>query len=149
MKNFNPAEARAETRRALAPNRRRMPLSVKLASALHALGLDPANVDFDHDPAISLRPIDPATGDTIPPQLDPRYIVPRSRADHARKTFGDSKPLSGDVSLAAKVKRVEAKRADFRHRLLAKADPDMVATAPKRRLRAIPSRPFPKKRKPE
>src|ERR1700749_4999245 len=102
-----------------------MPLKVKLQAALIALGLDPDDVDFDHVPPLVMRPINPETGDTIPPANDPRYIVPLSRAVHRAKTFGDHVPLSGDVSKIAKMKRVGTKETEFRARLLAKGSAEV------------------------
>lgn len=117
-----------------------MSLAVKLAAALHALGLDPGDVDFDHFPSLAMRPVDPETGDTIPPANDARYIVPMARAEHKSKTFGDSRPLSGDISLIRKLTRVEAKQAAFRARLLAKDTGD--DPPPQKRRRAWPARKF-------
>lgn len=122
-----------------------MSLSIKLSAALYALGLDPDDVEYDHCPALAMRPVDPATGDTVPPANDPRYIVPRSRADHKAKTFGTSIPLSGDISQIRKLDRVEEKHAAFRQKVLAKTTPADVAPAQRRRACAIPSRPFQKK----
>lgn len=119
-----------------------MPLSVKLASALIALGLEPEDTNFDHSPALAMRPIDPETGDTIPPANDPRFIVPMSRADHKAKTFGNATPLSGDVSKIAKLDRVEAKAAAFRARLLAK---ETGADPPPKGKRPWPKRTFGRK----
>jgi hypothetical protein len=122
-----------------------MPLSVKLASALIALGLDPDDVDFDHDPALAMRPIDPETGDTIPPANDPRAIVPRASAAHKIKTAGTHVPLSGDISKIAKLKDVEKKEAAFRARLLAR---DTGEDPPATKKKAWPKRPFSSRRKP-
>ena len=130
------------------PKRKAIPLGVKLAAALIALGMDPDDVEWDHDPAIGMRPINPETGDTIPPANDPRAIVPRLGAAHKAKTFGDHRPLSGDVSQIAKIKRVDRKHEEFRQRLLAKATGEPVAAPTKHKGPAIPSRPFPKRKKP-
>jgi hypothetical protein len=151
--------------------RAHMPLKTKLAAALHALGLDPSAVDFDHCPALAMRPVDPVTGDTVPSQNDHRFIVPRSREDHKAKTDGTHIPLSGDLSQIAKVKRIERKREEFCRAVLAKGSaPDSPQSAggraraaslsPARRAeiaslaactrwgsRSIPSRPFPKRSK--
>ena len=123
--------------------RRHMPLSVKIDAALYALGLDPKDVQWDHSPALGMRPINPKTGDTIPPQNDPKFIVPRSKESHKQKTFGDSRPLSGDVSVIAKLKDVERKEAEFRERLLAKGKRKKSARAKS----AFQSRPFPTKKR--
>jgi hypothetical protein len=121
-----------------------MPLSVKLAAALHALGLEPTDTQYDHDPALAMRPIDPVSGDTIPPANDPRYIVPRTRADHRAKTFGSHVPLSGDVSKIRKLQRIERKQAKLREKLLAK-DGGALAPRPAKPKRTWPKRGFPKK----
>jgi hypothetical protein len=116
-----------------------MPLSVKLASALHALNLD-GPVEWDHCPPLAMRPVDPETGDTIPPASDPHYIVPRSVEAHKAKTFGDGRPLSGDISQIAKTKRIEQDEAAFRAALLAK-----TPGQPREKRSRIPSRPFRRK----
>lgn len=126
--------------------RSHMPLSVKLSAALIALGLDPKAVEYDHCPALGMRPRDPVTGVYDPPENDARYIVPRSTADHKAKTFGDHVPLSGDVSKIAKLKDVSRKHVEFRDRLLAKGT-GAPAPAPGKRKQKIPSRPFPKRGK--
>ena len=86
-----------------------------------------------------MRPIDPETGDTIPPANDPRFITPLSRAVHKAKTFGNATPLSGDVSKIAKLDRIEEGAAAFRARLLAKETGD---DAPARSKHRWPKRPF-------
>ena len=123
-----------------------MPLAVKLEAALRALDLDPDDVDFDHVPSLAMRPVDPISGDTIPPANDARYIVPLARAAHKAKTFGSHVPLSSDVAQIAKLKRVEKSTADFRARLLAKdaGEPPPVKKGkawPKRAFGARPKRP--------
>lgn len=125
------------------PKRPAMSLGVKLKAALYALGLDPDDVDFDHQPALAMRPIDPATGDTIPPANDPKFIVPMARAAHKAKTFGNHVPLSGDVQKIRKLDRLEKDQAAFRARLLARdaGEPE----APKRG-RPWPKRKFPQKK---
>ena len=120
-------------------------MAVKLAAALHALGLDPADTEFDHDPSLGMRPIDEATGDTIPPANDFRYIVPRDRGSHKAKTFGSHIPLSGDVQKIKKLDRIEKDQAAFRDRLLAK---ETGADPPAKKHRWA-KRSFPKKVKPK
>lgn len=91
-----------------------MPLSVKLDSALIALGLEPGNVDFDHCPALRLRKFDPETGKYSPPANDPKYITPRARPDHRDKTKGDAKQIAakrrGERKLDEKVERQQRAR---------------------------------------
>lgn len=122
-----------------------MPMSVKLCAAIHALGLDPTTVEWHHAPSLAMRPYNPATGEYEPAANDPRYIVPLSEGDHAKQTFGDHRPLSGDISQIAKVKRIEAKDRAFRDRLLAKDTADKHATLTEYGKRLIPSRPFDKR----
>lgn len=88
-----------------------MPLSVKLAAALLALGIDPDAVDWHHEPPLGIRPFDPATGKWTPDANDPRHIVPMARADHKART-------PADQSRVAKTTRQEKKEAAFRQRLL-------------------------------
>jgi len=99
-----------------------MPMAVKLAAALHALGFGDSlgQVEWHHSPPLALRPFDPVTGKHDPDANDPRYIVPLSKADHAVQTNGTAVPLSGDKSKIAKTKRVTDAQAAFRARLLAK-----------------------------
>jgi len=119
-----------------------MSLRVQRDAALWALGLDPENVDFHHDPILAARPIDPETGDTIPPANDPRHITPMAREAHKERT-------PQDIKTVAKVKRLEKKEKEFRARLEATFrecfDPP-PRPKPKRR---IPARkdPWPRGRK--
>lgn len=127
-----------------------IPAMVKLHAALFQLGFEPHEVELDHDPALALRPIDPETGDTIPPANDPRHLVWRPKAEHAIKTTGrrgesrKGDQAGGDTSRAAKVKRLSADAEQFRARLLAKAEGAEPAPAPRAK-RKIPSRPFQRK----
>jgi hypothetical protein len=99
-----------------------MPIRVKLAAALRALGLTEETVDFDHDPPLQLRIWVPEKGDTHPPANDPAHIVPRPRAEHDEKTSGrrTKARAEGDVTEIAKTKRLAAEQEDFRRRLMAK-----------------------------
>lgn len=101
-------------------NRRHIPLSVKLAACLDALGLTGVPIDWNHDPALGLRRRDPVTGLYDPDELDPRYLRPVPRESHKVITNGTAAPLSGDKSKIAKLKRVERKEREFRERVLAK-----------------------------
>ena len=94
------------------PKRKKIPLGVKLEACLkimrsHLL-LDEGFVEWDHHPALELRPLNAAGDDYEPPQLDPNYIQPLVRADHALKTNGPHHDHSqGDKGKIAKVKRLE------------------------------------------
>ncbi len=111
-----------------------MPLSVKLEAAIRQLGLDPADVEFDHDPALEMRQCDywhDGSGMKIiyrPDANDPRYIVIRSKADHKRKTFGTGKPREGDIKTIAHTRRLTKKEEAFRQRLLAKTKAEDAAS---------------------
>lgn len=103
-----------------------MPLSVKLDSALIALGLEPGHVDFDHCPALRLREFDPKTGEYSPPANDPQYITPRARPDHRDKTKGDAKQIAAkrrqERKLGEKVEKQAARWEKGRQILQAAAE---------------------------
>lgn len=121
--------------------RKHISLQVKLSAALNALGLLGQKIAYDHRPPLSHRPFLKETGDYDPPELDPRYLFPILAETNKALADGDQRPLSGDTSVAAKLKRIDAKRAAFRERLLAK-DSGESAPAPKRKGRKMQSRPF-------
>ncbi len=110
-----------------------MPLRVKLAAALRALGLDPDNVDWNHNPPIQLRRWDPETGDTDPPANDPRFIEPLDRAEHKTLT------AKRDVPAIARTKRAEKKRAA--RQAMADAEAAGQKVKAKRKSRPIPKGP--------
>ena len=93
-------------------------------------------MEWDHNPALAMRPLNADQTDYEPAQLDPRYIRPMSGQEHKDKTFGNHVPLSGDVSVAAKIKRVERKNREFWNKLIG-TEPEQVK--PKR---VWPSRKF-------
>lgn len=117
-----------------------MSLRTKLNAALIALGLNPADVEFDHDPSLGMRSYDEATGKYTPDANDPKHIVPRSKAVHDIKTNGTHVPLSGDKSVIAKVKRIVVDQEAFRARQAGERP------APSKPKRTWPSRPFPKRK---
>lgn len=90
-----------------------MPLSVKLEAAIRQLGLDPACVDFDHDPALGLREFNEETKIYTPGANDPRFITVRARdEDHRIKTSGNGATSAGsDIHRIAKSKRLAKARA--------------------------------------
>lgn len=89
--------------------------------ALRQMGLDPAVVELDHDPALALRKVNAALNDYDPPQHDPNYLRWRMPAEHKVKTFGCKATTAGsDIHLIAKSKRVTRDQEDFRRRMLAK-----------------------------
>ncbi|THK34010.1 hypothetical protein EHS39_32900 [Ensifer sp. MPMI2T] len=102
-----------------------MPDKVKLIAALRRMGLTIEQVQFDHNPALALRPIDPATGDTIPPANDPEYIELLLIAEHKEKTFGKGgekrvTTAGSDIGNIAKVRRLTEAQEEARRRMLAK-----------------------------
>jgi hypothetical protein len=105
--------------------RKAIPDRVKLIAALRRFGLSVADVQFDHNPALALRPINPHTGDTVPPANDPDHIDMLLLAEHKEKTFGRGgekriTTADGDVGKIAKMHRVSDSEENFRRRLLAK-----------------------------
>ena len=120
----------------MSTKRPHMPMAVKLNAALIALGLDPASVEWHHEPGLALRPYDAATGKWTPDANDPRHIVPMGRAAHRERT-------PRDITAAAKTKRLTKGQELFIALMLSK---DGLADKPRdvRRSR-IPSRPFQKR----
>ena len=89
----------------------------KLQIVLNQNGLDPDTgkkleamgeaVEFDHDPAIHLRPWHAEAQDTDPPANDLRYIVARSKPSHKQKTNGNKATTYGsDKHAIAKLGRL-------------------------------------------
>jgi hypothetical protein len=133
--------------------RKHIPLKAQLHAALLQLGFEPHEVELDHSPALVLRDWDAEAQDTVPAASDPRFLIWRPKAEHARKTFGPGgerriTSAGGDIHAAAHVRRLGRKEADFRARLLAKAT-GTEAPAPSRRKSTIPSRPFPNRNRSE
>jgi hypothetical protein len=125
------------------PKRKAIPDRVKLIAALRRFNLKIEDVQFDHNPALGLRPVNPFTGDTIPPANDPDHIEMLLIAEHKEKTFGrgGEKRIStadGDVGKIAKVNRITAAQEEARRRMLAK---DQGEEPPKRKSK-WPTRPF-------
>jgi hypothetical protein len=139
------------------PPRSHIGLQVKLEACLLALGFTEsqfADVQWDHDPPLGLRGVNADGTDYIPPQNDPKHIVPRLRTDHKVKTTGRSgeSKLSvsgnGDVSRIAKAKRLAEAQETVR-KILAGEKWREKPERPKSKWpqgRKIPSRPFAKAR---
>lgn len=131
--------------------RKQIPDRIKLLVALRRFGLSISDVQFDHYPALALRPHNDLTGDTIPPANDPEYINMLLVEEHRIKTYGPGgekriTTAGSDSHAIAKVRRLAPAKSDFDRRVLAKStDGDRPSeTQPKRK---IPSRPFPKRKK--
>lgn len=90
-----------------------MPVTVQRDAALLALGLDPTNIDWHHDPALGLRPYDPETGKWTPDANDPRHITPLAREAHDARYSDDRKAID-------KTRRNGEAEEAFRKKLLAK-----------------------------
>jgi hypothetical protein len=99
-------------------DRPHMPLSIKLEAALRQLGFDPADVEYDHHPALGLRERLP-NGRYSPDANDPRYIVIRSRSEHRLKTSGGKATSYGsDIHAIAKIKRLSKDQEELRRIML-------------------------------
>jgi hypothetical protein len=122
--------------------RKHRPVSVERDACLELLGLLGKKIEWHHMPPLSQRPQDPHTGLYTPDENDPRHIVPMEVEAHRLQTVGDRRPLSGDISVAAKIKRVTKDQEEFRRKVLAK-EPGQVRALK----RTIQSRPFPKRKK--
>lgn len=80
--------------------RKAIPCRVKLQVVLDYIGnmpcdsevtmpsWDAADLEFDHDPALSFREYDTHAGDFIPAQHDPKFLVLRGKFAHLEKTTG-------------------------------------------------------------
>jgi hypothetical protein len=99
------------------PKRKAIPMGVKLQACLRMMGYDSEDeIEWDHIPALARRAVNEDGTDWVPAQLDPEYIRPMRKADHARKTTGRkgtsklSSDGNGDTTQAAKIKRIAAAR---------------------------------------
>ena len=94
-----------------------------------------------------MRDWDEKAQDCIPPQLDPEFIVIRTKPAHDIKTNGNGATSYGsDKHAIAKIDSVSAAVEAFRRRMLAKIDPDI--DAPPRVRSRIPSRGFSRDHRP-
>jgi hypothetical protein len=133
--------------------------SVERDAALNTLGLLGKKINYDHRPPLSHRPRNADNTDYDPPENDPRYIYVVLAEENAALNRGNPAiPLSGDTSIAAKLKRLEKAAARFSMKrqlgmlegLFVEPDDTFTTTGKRKRPRAkrkIPSRPF-RKRKP-
>lgn len=135
------------------PKRKAIPDRVKLIAALRRMGLQITEVQFDHNPALELRPVNPNTGDTIPPANDPDHIDMLLLVEHKEKTFGRGgekriTTAGSDIGNIRKMQRLSDEQEEFRRRMLAKSTGE---EEPKSRPKSNwPSRPFNNnKRKPQ
>lgn len=117
------------------PIRRPIPLSVKLDVALRALGLKPGEINWSHEPALELRPINDDGSDWKPGQHDPDYLFLRSKPEHDRITFKDNGTGRGDLTAIAHTKRLVKRQQEHGARIAARVygEPAPV-TRPKRKI---------------
>ncbi|CCF19089.1 conserved protein of unknown function [Pseudorhizobium banfieldiae] len=128
--------------------RKKIPDKVKLIAALKRMGLTIEQVQFDHNPALALRPINPLTGDTIPPANDPDHIELLMITEHQKKTYGKSgekvvTTAGSDIGNIAKVRRLTQQQEEARRRMLAKDQGEKPECTKSK----WPKRPFPKRQK--
>lgn len=138
----------AEPRRAVPMKLQRdkaLELCAELMRKLGMVAVD-AEVAFelDHDPALVLRPVDPATGQHIPHQHDPRGLVWMTKEAHDRKTNGRGgerrvTTLGSDKHEAARIARLAEKQARSIAARAREPEDDMPAEVASRR----PDRPRP------
>ena len=131
----------AEPRRAV-PMRLQRDKALELAASLmRKLGLVPVDAEvafeLDHDPALCLRPVDPANGQHIPHQHDPSCLIWRTKEAHARKTRGTGATTAGsDVGEDRKTRQLVKARVE---RGEVKADdPSIAPWAPNTNTRPAP-----------
>lgn len=127
------------------PPRRAIPVSIKLAVALRALGLRETEINWSHEPALGLRAFDDRDYD--PPQHDPEYIFIRTKPKHDEITFKDNGTGRSDLGAIAHVKRVARNEAEHRAEMTAKLT-GQDAPVLRRVKRNIPSRGFSKQQRP-
>jgi hypothetical protein len=103
-------------------------------------------IDWNHNPPLALRFVDPDTGEISPAANDPKYIEPLRRKDHHKRTFGTPATTAGsDIHAIAKAKRLAKEQEEARRRMLAKSDGSQEIKPRKKTKWA--SRPFPKRKK--
>lgn len=112
-----------------ASHRKSIPVGVKLHACLLLLGFtdeEIANgIQWDHEPALGLRHVDPCSGEMLPAANDPHFIRPMRTADHLAKTTGRRgertvTSAGSDIHAIAKVRRLTKAQEAARRRMLAK-----------------------------
>jgi len=77
---------------------------------------DAANVQFDHNPALTNRPYDTIAGDFIPPQNDPNHICALDKHIHLQKTTGRAPGAERTVTTRGSDVGERARTSDIRAR---------------------------------
>jgi hypothetical protein len=117
----------------------KLTLKDKLAAYLREMGFQSdAEIQWDHDPPLELRPDNEDGTDYDPPQLDPRHIFPMLAIDHKAKTTGRRGESKLSISGNGDKSRIDKVR-----RLRGELKPKHKRAWPKRKLE---SRPFNKPR---
>lgn len=131
-----------------AEHRLHIPLGVKLHACLILLGFTDeeisGGIQWDHEPALALRFVNPETGEMEPHPNDPRFLRPLANQDHRFKTNGrrgEKRVTSAgsDLHKAAKMRRLSAEQTEMQRRLLEKQP-----GAPRPKKNTIQSRGFDK-----
>lgn len=125
---------KAEPRRAVPLAKQLEASKRQIADLMQRLGMvavsEPVELELDHEPALGLRDVDPATGEHRPHQHDPRYLVWRPKARHAVKTRGTGATTAGsDVGEMRKTRQLVEKRIERGE--VAPDDPSIARWAPK------------------
>lgn len=102
-----------------------MPVSVQRDAALIALGLEPATVEWHHEPALGLRPYNAETGTWTPDANDPRHIIPYGKEAHKARYSEDRKAID-------KTRRNEGAWVEFVRKMNAKWEGDKPRDIKKR-----------------
>ena len=109
-----------------ADHRKHIPIGVKLHACLIMLGFSEeeisGGIEWNHNPPLGLRFVDPDTGIMNPHPNDPRHLEPLRTGDHLTQTDGVPATTAGsDKHAIAKVRRIAkdpAGGAEFRRKLL-------------------------------
>lgn len=102
------------------PARRTIPLSIKLAVALRALGVKASDINWSHEPALGLRAINEDGTDYDPPQHDPEYIFIRTKVQHSHITNKNNGTGRSDKGAIAHVRHLTEAQEETRRRILAR-----------------------------
>jgi hypothetical protein len=124
---------KAESRRAVPLAKQIEASKRQIADLMQRLGMvavsEPVELELDHEPALGLRDVDPATGEHRPHQHDPRYLVWRPKARHAVKTRGTGATTAGsDVGEMRKTRQLVTARVERGE--IAPDDPSIARWAP-------------------
>ncbi len=143
-------QAQAEPRKAV-PMKLQRDLALKLcADLMRRMGMveeaEPVSFELDHDPALVLRDVDPATGRHIPHQHDPEYLIWKTGKAHDRKTNGRggekrTTTYGSDKHVAAKLTRLtDAEIERHRRQMLGPSERSAVPAKPGPKMQSRPMR---------